>query len=143
MPCLDRENERAGFVDGSLGPPAQRAFEAHLAACPSCRAACESLSALRLALRGLPAPPVRPDFEAAVLSAWDRRRREARQVRWTLAFAVTLSSLVAVLLLGNVLRLRGSDPVLSYLSGGWELSSTPGYGELFVDHQARLKSESP
>lgn len=144
MPCLDRENERARFVDGTLSPTETENFAGHLGTCPSCRAACESLKVLRVLLRGASLPPIRPDFDDAVVAAWTvRRQREARNLRWTLGFAVTVTSVIAVVFLANLVRMRGADPVLSYLSAGWELSSTPGYSELLADHQARLRSESP
>lgn len=54
-----------GYVDGALSPPERTQVEAHLAACPSCRAQAEAERALRARLLSLP----HPDFPLALESS--------------------------------------------------------------------------
>lgn len=71
-------DERAQRLLEGLLPAAEAGpAEAHLAACPACRALVESHRALAAALEGLAAPEPPADFTAGVLARLERRRRAA------------------------------------------------------------------
>ena len=43
----------------------------------------------------------------------------------------------------GIIKDRVSDPVVTYLSGGWELSSASGSAELYAAHKRSGQQESP
>ncbi len=55
MNCSVASAQRHAYVDAELAPAERVAFEAHLAACPACRAEVEGLRALLAAAAALPA----------------------------------------------------------------------------------------
>jgi hypothetical protein len=61
MSCHEYQQEIGDYVDGALPPAAGARLEAHLTACPRCRAAAEDLEALRLMAQTLEplTPPAR------------------------------------------------------------------------------------
>lgn len=94
------------YVDGALDPAACPDLEAHLAACPECRAQAEEERALRGRLRAMPSPEPSPELEARVRRSLRARPRRAS---WLLPVA---AGLVALLAWG-----RGASPFVA-----WELS---------------------
>jgi len=85
-----------GWVDGELGPEERARVETHLATCPDCRAQAEEEAALRVRLRGLPAPEVPAGLE-------DRLRRRLRPAprRWPAWLGLAAALLATVLWLGS------------------------------------------
>ena len=94
------------YVDGALDAAGGPELEAHLAACPECRAQAEEERALRAQLRALPPPSPSPGLEARVRRSLQPRRRAAF---WLLPLAVGLVALLA--------WARGATPFVA-----WELS---------------------
>ena len=75
--------ELTALLDDALDPARRSEAEAHLAACPACRAERDRLAAALAALRDLPAPPPpSPAFEARF---WARLAREQDRPRGALA----------------------------------------------------------
>jgi anti-sigma factor RsiW len=72
------------LLDGALAPERATAVEAHLDACPSCRAEVERLRAGLAALAALPPAPEPPPFFAARLEARlrEERARPRGLARW-------------------------------------------------------------
>jgi len=93
-PALD---ELIALEDGERRPEAQ----AHLEACPECRAEVARIRVLRSALRSLPAQPARQDLWPAAAA----RLRSGRRNRWLLwgsaAAAVLLAAALGVSLLSR------------------------------------------
>jgi anti-sigma factor RsiW len=94
------------YVDGALDAAGCPELEAHLAACPECRAQAEEERALRARLRALPPPSPSPGLEARVRGSLRPRRRAAS---WLLPLAAGLVALLA--------WARGATPFVA-----WELS---------------------
>ena len=86
MTCSEVRESLEGFVLGGLPPTQQARLEAHIAACPGCRAAEEECRLLvrEIELGAEKAPP-RRDFESALRRAVaagiaaQRRRSRARR----------------------------------------------------------------
>lgn len=77
------------LVDGALTPAEREIVEAHLASCPRCAAQRDAESALRKAVRALPAPPLPHGLASRVR----RRSRKPAAIRprvWVPALAATL-----------------------------------------------------
>jgi len=64
------------------GAPADAALDAHLAACPSCRASMRAAERLLGALPLLPRPEVRAGFAAQIARAVNADRRQRDRRRW-------------------------------------------------------------
>jgi len=94
------------YVDGALDAARYPELEAHLAACPECRAQAEAERELRARLKALPPPTPSPELEARVRASLRRRPRAAT---WLLPMA---AGLVALLAWG-----RGATPFVA-----WQLS---------------------
>ena len=94
------------YVDGALDAAGGLELEAHLEACPECRAQAEEERALRAQLRALPPASPPPGLEARVRRSLRPRRRAAS---WLLPLAAGLVALLA--------WSRGAAPFVA-----WELS---------------------
>jgi anti-sigma factor RsiW len=78
MPCAETESRLHAYFDGELDALAAAAFEAHLETCAECRAALESLEAMRSALRTeLPYERAPAELAARVTAALDREASAA------------------------------------------------------------------
>jgi predicted anti-sigma-YlaC factor YlaD len=110
----------AAYVLGSLSGTERREFEAHMATCPSCRAAVSELSGIPALLAQLnadevealddpsaEAPPMRPEVLDSLLQKVDWRRKRMRRVS-----VITLAAAAAVLAVAVVVGvwpgIRGS-----------------------------------
>ena len=69
------------FLDGGLNENKNQEIQSHIKICETCRGLVEREQDLRAALRGLPAPKLRPDFVRSTL-AMARQRREQQTRRW-------------------------------------------------------------
>src|SRR5689334_125799 len=99
MNCHDCQQRLQARLDGAA-VPADDAVEAHLAACPECRALSDAAARLEAGLR-LFTPPALPDALAARVAAGvlaDRRRRRVRRLVFA-SVAVAASLLVGFLAL--------------------------------------------
>jgi len=94
------------YVDGALDAAHCPELEAHLAACPECRAQVEAERELRARLKALPAPAPAPELEKRVRASLRPRRSAAS---WLLPLAAGLVALLA--------WARGATPFVA-----WELS---------------------
>ncbi|HEY2944254.1 MAG TPA: zf-HC2 domain-containing protein [Vicinamibacteria bacterium] len=94
------------YVDGALDAAGGPELEAHLAACPECRAQADEERALRAQLRALPPPSPSPGLEARVRASLRPRRRAAS---WLLPLAAGVVILLA--------WARGAAPFVA-----WEIS---------------------
>jgi anti-sigma factor RsiW len=130
------------FLDGRLDAARQAEVQAHLEACPQCRAELEALRWVRdIALKQLPGeelPPAVAERVATALDAADRRARPAtspiagrRWHRWAGAGAVVVA--VLVLLLAWPPRADLADAVAhdfaAYSSGALQLDLRSSDGE--------------
>jgi anti-sigma factor RsiW len=83
MNCLKDGNEQnellLAYAEGSLPPEEKVACEAHLEACPACRAVYEEHREVLLALERWEAPPVSAGFDARLL---EKVRAEEGRVAW-------------------------------------------------------------
>ena len=86
MTCAESAERISELLDGL---PSE-ALEAHLSACPDCRAALEATRRATEALRRLPALPWRPELTESSL------RRARRRPRWPWAVATAAAALLAV-----------------------------------------------
>ncbi|MEW5757211.1 MAG: zf-HC2 domain-containing protein [Pseudomonadota bacterium] len=75
MNCKQFIGQLDDYVDGSLPPEESRAVEIHSAGCDDCNQALNAHRELLAALRGMPAPAMRPGFAAQALLGAARRRR--------------------------------------------------------------------
>lgn len=73
--CLSCKRNLSAYIDGALSPWFKAAVDAHLAACPDCRAEYDALRAVMDALAALEAPEPRRGLDAAVM---DRITREGK-----------------------------------------------------------------
>jgi len=85
------------YLEGELDAAERREIEDHLAACPSCRRVLEERRVIDLAVAGLPAIAVPPDFARTVL---DRLPEEPRPAFGWLASVATAITLLLAGLLG-------------------------------------------
>jgi RNA polymerase sigma-70 factor (ECF subfamily) len=67
--CPDVVTLFSQHLEGELDPSVCATMEAHLAQCPRCRGACESLKHTLAACRQLPTPEVPPSIEASIRAA--------------------------------------------------------------------------
>jgi|GEM_PF-595713 len=74
--CLSAERVYE-YLEGGLSPVERASFEAHLAACPACRAAVETRRRIAEAAAALPPFEVPADFAASVMSRLDAAPRQA------------------------------------------------------------------
>jgi anti-sigma factor RsiW len=91
MPCAEGESRLHAYFDGELDALAAAAFEGHLQSCAECRAALESLKAMRSALRAeLPYERAPAALAARITAALDREgaapARAERRARFTQSF---------------------------------------------------------
>lgn len=110
--------ELSALLDGALDPGRRSRVEAHLVACPACRAERDRLAAALSALGALPAPPApSPDFEARF---WARLAREGRgsprgalarlaALRWRLAAPLAGAAVATALAALIVVRERADQ----------------------------------
>ena len=99
MKCEVARSRLEAYLDGELDRAAVDELEAHLATCAGCRAALESLEALRGAVHALPRHRAPPELRARLsaigeLPATDTPRRAPSNVAWKLAAALLLGVLV-------------------------------------------------
>ena len=100
----------AAYVLGSLSSTERRVYEAHLAACSSCRSAVGELSGMPALLAmvrpdeaaavddgGLEPPPMRPQMLDELLGTVRRHRRRARWITWTVSAAAAVVLAVGAL----------------------------------------------
>jgi hypothetical protein len=113
----------AAYVLGSLSGSERREFEAHMATCPSCKAAVAELSGMPALLAQLDAkevealddpsadtPPMRPEVLDSLLQKVEWRRKRTRRFS-----AITLAAAAAVLAIALVI---GIWPVVFGGGGG-------------------------
>ena len=93
-----------GYVDDALDAAARAEVESHFANCGTCREQVAFERDLRAELRALPAPELRPGFEAAVRRRLAAERRGGRP--WRLPFAAALALLA--------LWARGTAPFVAW-----------------------------
>jgi hypothetical protein len=67
--CHQAREQFDELLDGGLSPEAKDRLQAHLAGCPACAEQLAAVETLRMALRRLPVPPLRPGFMAEALAA--------------------------------------------------------------------------
>ncbi len=75
--CDDASQRLAELADGALAPPERRALEAHIDACPACRAQLAALREALAAAASAPAGAVDDATQDALLQtfrAWHARR---------------------------------------------------------------------
>ncbi len=122
MNCTDWNEKLHDRLDGALSATDTAALDAHLAACPACRAEFASLSALRAATQNLsreltPARDLWPDIEAKVAPAHVKRVSFRRPVLWPIAASVAV-------LLGVAALWKRSNPAPD--TTGWLVTALAG-----------------
>lgn len=75
LDCREFVEQVTYFLEGDLGPEAERDFIAHLALCEGCERYLDQMRATTRALSDLPADSISTDARAALLDAYRSRRR--------------------------------------------------------------------
>lgn len=113
-PCDDRIPALVDAAVGELAPAARAALEAHVAACPGCRAELASLTtvdALLVTTRHEPDPLSLSGFAARTADAAERfRDRSARGLWWSLPRAQRFASLFSAGALAAAVALFAARP---------------------------------
>ena len=92
--CRGVERLLLALPDGELAPPEAAELQAHLDACPRCRAEAESLLRFRDLLRAEPLPDVRLPSGAELLNRLQHRQR--RRTPWSVFRPAWLAPAVAL-----------------------------------------------
>ncbi|MEJ2572470.1 MAG: zf-HC2 domain-containing protein [Gammaproteobacteria bacterium] len=80
MRCETTTQYLNDFLDGGLDQPQLQEIQSHIDECEACHGLVQREQGLRAALRGLPAPELRPDFlRSALAVASQRHERRARR----------------------------------------------------------------
>lgn len=116
-----REDELTAYLDGALPPPEHAAVEAHLAACPACRAARDRLTATLALLRRLPpAAAPSPAFEQRFLARLASERPAAgggprlrAWLSWRLAAPALATAALAAALVVTTSHRRAHERTLA------------------------------
>lgn len=70
LSCLDVVNLATDYLEGELASPARLRFEQHVAICPPCRGFLTQMRASRRATGEIPAEPLSPTLEKALVDAF-------------------------------------------------------------------------
>ncbi len=119
-------------ADGGLGGAERVLLDDHLASCADCRREQEEIAALDGLLRSS-ALPVRPDFQAAVLSALPTAGWEARSPRawrFTAAVIVLLGGFAAALMIAGSAPASSGLGALFAVGGMLQAATVAGAGLL-------------
>jgi Putative zinc-finger len=129
----------AAYVLGSLSGSERREFEAHMATCPSCRAAVSELSGIPALLAQLDAkevealddpsaqePPMRPEVLDTLMQKVEwRRRRTRRRSFITLAAAAAVLAVAIVVGILPGIRGQGDDQQMASQVTMSKIAQTP------------------
>jgi len=145
MSCRNAERWILESLDRELAPGPSRELDAHLRACPACRALRAEHLALRRALGPLAAPPLRPGFSGRVAARIEALAKpapaapEALLRAWCLR-AIPVSLFLIGLFVGGMLFLPSANAGLSQTEA-LLLNETPPMPEAQVYFDESKKPE--
>ncbi len=135
MTCTEVQHHLSDYVDDHLAPAQHAAVADHLATCPGCRAARESLRALREQTKALPAGitptrdlwagiQARVECDQPVAAHHASIHPKTRQFPRLLRFALPLAAAAALAIL--LAPRFASDAPVSETSAGWAVATVAG-----------------